>query len=62
MVKRKEELMQENGAMHVTRSTRFLPLEVSAVLPQVDHVTTMHCPDGSLMWRSSLTPLMCPPH
>ena len=33
--------MQAGGAMHVTRSTRFLPLEVSAVMLQVQPLTFM---------------------
>ena len=32
--------MQAGSAMHVTRSTRFLPLEISAVLPRVCLIVT----------------------
>lgn len=35
MLKRKEELVQEKVSAQVTRSTRYLPLLVSAVLPKV---------------------------
>lgn len=38
--------MQGGGAMRITRSTRFLPLEVSAVLPQVCHFITTLFPLG----------------
>ncbi len=48
MAKRREELMQAGGAIHVTRSTRFLPLEVSVVLPQVCHFIIMPPPTGLL--------------
>ena len=44
--------MQAGSDLHVMRSTRFLPLEVSAVMPQVHHIITMRCrasPSGATL-------------